>query len=96
MESLVNAAPGVEKILFTEEQVQARVAELGAQIACDYAGRAPVLVGILKGATLFVADLARELGQIASRQRTTEQRANDTAARPPRSPRLTRPASTGR
>jgi hypoxanthine phosphoribosyltransferase len=53
--------PDVTELVVGVAALQARVAELGAQIACDYAGRAPVLVGILKGATLFVADLARAI-----------------------------------
>ena len=53
--------PDVTELVVGVAALQARVAELGAQIACDYGGRAPVLVGILKGATLFVADLARAI-----------------------------------
>lgn len=53
--------PDVTELVVGVAALQARVAELGAQIATDYAGRAPVLVGILKGATLFVADLARAI-----------------------------------
>lgn len=43
------------------EELQARVAELGAQISADYAGRVPLLVGVLKGAFVFMADLARAI-----------------------------------
>ena len=39
----------VEEILLTHEQIQSRVAELGAQLAADYAEREPVLVSVLKG-----------------------------------------------
>ncbi|RPH36858.1 MAG: hypothetical protein EHM90_00975, partial [Chloroflexi bacterium] len=49
----------VEEILLTEEQIQARVAELGAELTADYAGRDPVLVSILKGSIVFLADLVR-------------------------------------
>ena len=45
----------------TREALQARVAELGQEIAADYRGREPVLVGVLKGAVPFVADLSRHL-----------------------------------
>lgn len=45
--------------LLSAEQIQARVAELGAEIARDYEGRDPILVSVLKGAFIFVADLAR-------------------------------------
>ncbi|MGZ8562293.1 MAG: hypoxanthine phosphoribosyltransferase, partial [Candidatus Limnocylindria bacterium] len=40
---------------------QARVAELGAQLAADYAGRDPVLVSVLKGSIIFLADLVRAM-----------------------------------
>ena len=43
----------------TREQIEARVAQLGAQISRDYAGSMPVCVGILKGATPFYCDLIR-------------------------------------
>ena len=49
----------VESILFTEEQVKARVRELGEQISRDYEGKNPVFVGILKGSFIFMADLVR-------------------------------------
>ncbi len=51
----------VEEILLTGEQIQARVAELGAELARDYAGRNPVLVSVLKGSIIFLADLVREM-----------------------------------
>lgn len=47
--------------LFTAEQIQTRIAELGADIAHDYAGRDPLLVGILKGAVIFISDLMRAI-----------------------------------
>jgi hypoxanthine phosphoribosyltransferase len=53
--------PDVEEILLSGEQVQARVAELGAQLAADYAGRDPVLVSVLKGSIIFLADLVRAM-----------------------------------
>jgi hypoxanthine phosphoribosyltransferase len=48
-------------VVITEEELQAKVAELGAQITEDYAGRAPLLVAVLKGASIFMADLARAI-----------------------------------
>jgi len=51
----------VERILVTEEQIQGRVAELGRDISRDYAGRDFVLLGILKGAAVFLADLTRAI-----------------------------------
>ena len=49
------------KILFTEEEIGKRVKELGAQIKEDYVGRKPILLGILKGCFVFMADLARSM-----------------------------------
>jgi len=51
----------VEKILVTEEQIKARIAELGAQITKDYEGKKLIVVGILKGAIVFYSDLARHI-----------------------------------
>ena len=42
-------------------ELQAKIAELGAQITADYTGRPPILVGVLKGAFMFMADLARAI-----------------------------------
>jgi hypoxanthine phosphoribosyltransferase len=53
--------PDILRIILTEEQIRSRVAELGAQISADYAGEPVLLVAVLRGATLFVADLAREM-----------------------------------
>lgn len=49
-------------ILISEEAIRARVAELAAQISRDYAGRGEIMmIGVLKGAFVFLADLARQL-----------------------------------
>jgi len=45
--------------LYTEEEILERVDQLGAEIAEDYAGKNPLLVGVLKGAWVFLADLTR-------------------------------------
>jgi hypoxanthine phosphoribosyltransferase len=45
--------------LFTAEQIQLRVAEMGAEIARDYRDTTPLLIGVLKGALLFLSDLVR-------------------------------------
>ncbi|WP_240550414.1 hypoxanthine phosphoribosyltransferase [Candidatus Roseilinea sp. NK_OTU-006] len=50
---------GIKRVLFTESQIAARVAELGAQISRDYAGKDLLLVGILRGGVVFLADLMR-------------------------------------
>jgi len=47
------------ELLISEEELQRRIAELGAEITADYEGRPPLLVGVLKGAFVFMADLAR-------------------------------------
>ena len=53
--------PYVGPVVVTEEQLRKRVTELGAQISADYAGRPPLLVGVLKGAFMFMSDLARAI-----------------------------------
>ncbi|MEL7208884.1 MAG: hypoxanthine phosphoribosyltransferase [Actinomycetota bacterium] len=53
--------PCIGPTLIGENELADRVAELGRQIAADYAGRPPLLVGVLKGAFLFMGDLAREI-----------------------------------
>ncbi len=51
----------VEEVLLSGDQIAARVAELGTQLAADYAGRTPVLVSVLKGSIVFLADLIRAM-----------------------------------
>src|SRR5437899_10892767 len=51
----------VAEVLVTEDQIQARVAELGRQISDDYAGRQLTLVSVLKGSLPFMADLMRTI-----------------------------------
>ncbi len=51
----------IGEILFSKEQIQERIVELGAEIARDYADREPILVSVLKGAFIFTADLARAI-----------------------------------
>src|SRR5690242_110073 len=52
---------GVGEVLIDQASLQGRVIELGAEISADYAGRDLLLVGVLKGAVFFMADLMREL-----------------------------------
>ncbi|MBD0330534.1 MAG: hypoxanthine phosphoribosyltransferase [Thermoleophilia bacterium] len=52
---------GVEQILIEDERLQERVSELGEEVSADYAGRDLLLVGVLKGAVFFMADLMRRL-----------------------------------
>ncbi|NYE56962.1 hypoxanthine phosphoribosyltransferase [Carboxydothermus ferrireducens] len=51
----------VAEILISEEEIRAKVKELGQQISRDYAGQDLLLVGILRGAMLFMSDLMREI-----------------------------------
>ncbi|HEX9609306.1 MAG TPA: hypoxanthine phosphoribosyltransferase [Candidatus Limnocylindria bacterium] len=51
----------VEEILLDADTIAARVAELGAQLSVDYAERNPVLLSVLKGAVVFLADLMRSM-----------------------------------
>ena len=41
--------PDVERVLYTEEELRSRIAQLGGQITADYAGRQPMLVSVLRG-----------------------------------------------
>lgn len=51
----------IEKILLNEDQISARVRELGQKISADYAGKDLLVVGILKGAFIFMSDLVRQI-----------------------------------
>jgi hypoxanthine phosphoribosyltransferase len=55
------ADPNLGEIVVPEDALQQRIAELGKQITDDYDGRPPLLVGVLKGAFLFMSDLARHI-----------------------------------
>lgn len=54
-------SPEVGRILIGAEGIQAKIVELGAAISRDYAGKDPLLVGVLKGVVLFMADLVRTI-----------------------------------
>ena len=51
----------VERILMTSEEIGARVRELGQQITNDYAGKDILMIGVLRGAVIFMSDLARAI-----------------------------------
>ncbi|HWN60286.1 MAG TPA: phosphoribosyltransferase family protein, partial [Streptosporangiaceae bacterium] len=51
----------LKEILISAERLQARIGELAAQIDADYAGRDLLLVGVLKGAVMVMADLSRAM-----------------------------------
>ena len=53
--------PELGRIVVSEDELQGRVAALGKEITADYADRPPLLVGVLKGAFLFMSDLARRI-----------------------------------
>ena len=53
--------PGLDKILFTEEQIQKRITEVAAQITERYRGRSLTLIGVLKGSIFFLTALARAI-----------------------------------
>ena len=51
----------LREILFSEEQIEKRIKELGAEITKDYAGKQLMLIGVLKGCFVFLADIARHI-----------------------------------
>lgn len=54
-------AKDIEKVLITREDIQKRCVELGVQLTADYTDKNPLVVGILKGAIPFMADIVREI-----------------------------------
>src|SRR5205807_3376198 len=59
--SQTELARAVTEVLIDEDRLRARVVELGEEISADYAGRDLLLIGVLKGAVFFMADLMRTL-----------------------------------
>ncbi|HEY4009149.1 MAG TPA: hypoxanthine phosphoribosyltransferase [Acidobacteriaceae bacterium] len=53
--------PQTMEVLFSREQIAERVHALGQQISTEYAGKSVVLIGVLKGAAIFLSDLARSI-----------------------------------
>ena len=53
--------PELGELVVSEDELQTRIAQLGKEITADYAGRPPLLVGVLKGAFVFMADIARAI-----------------------------------
>ena len=51
----------IKQILLTEEQIQNRIRELGESISAEYAGKNPIIVGVLKGVVVFYADMIRHI-----------------------------------
>jgi hypoxanthine phosphoribosyltransferase len=77
-----HVADDLESVLLTEDQITTRVAAMAAELERDYAGRRPVLIGVLGGAATFTVDLARaftgqvETSWMAIRSYTTRNRAS--------------------
>ncbi|EAX47240.1 hypoxanthine phosphoribosyltransferase [Thermosinus carboxydivorans Nor1] len=51
----------IQEILLSSEQLSARIREMGRQISADYAGKEILMIGVLRGAVIFMADLARAI-----------------------------------
>ena len=51
----------IMEVLLTEEQIKARIDELGKELSAEYAGKDPVVVGVLKGVVVFYADMIRKI-----------------------------------
>jgi hypoxanthine phosphoribosyltransferase len=49
----------IERVLISEEEIHARIAELGAQLTADYADKNPIFLGVLRGVVIFYADMVR-------------------------------------
>ncbi|XCB31050.1 hypoxanthine phosphoribosyltransferase [Arcanobacterium hippocoleae] len=58
---LQDIGDAIEKVLYTKAEIDARLGEMGAEISHDYAGKDLLLVGVLKGAIMVVADLSRKI-----------------------------------
>ena len=61
LEAYSELSDGISKVLFSAEEIQQRVLELGEEISIDYEGCRPLLVGVLKGVFPFMADLIRSI-----------------------------------
>jgi len=62
MHNRMTAEPGTPgEVILTEEEIQDRIRAMGAEITRDYEGRAPLLIGVLKGAIMVMSDLARAI-----------------------------------
>ena len=51
----------IERVLFSEEELDRRVSEIAAEINWDYAGKEPMLISVLRGSFVFMADLIRKI-----------------------------------
>jgi hypoxanthine phosphoribosyltransferase len=57
----LQSSTDVGRVIVSEDELRARIVELGEQITADYTGRPPLLVGVLKGAFMFMSDLSRAI-----------------------------------
>ena len=53
--------PDIEEVLYSEEEISAVVKDLGAQLTKEYEGKNPLVIGVLKGAVMFMTDLSRAM-----------------------------------
>jgi len=53
--------PDIKEVLYSEEEISAVVKDLGAQLTKEYAGKNPLVIGVLKGAVMFMTDLSRAM-----------------------------------
>ncbi|WP_128896619.1 hypoxanthine phosphoribosyltransferase [Longirhabdus pacifica] len=53
--------PDIEKVLFTEEEIQQKIAQLGVQLSEEYKDRSPLVICVLKGAFIFMGDLVKRM-----------------------------------
>ena len=67
MSQVNELSSAVSEILIDEETLQGRIADLGAQVSDDYRGRDLLLIGVLKGAIFFMADLMRSIEVLQTR-----------------------------
>ncbi|MBQ9168377.1 MAG: hypoxanthine phosphoribosyltransferase [Oscillospiraceae bacterium] len=51
----------IREVLLSEEQIKTRIAELGEELSKEYAGKNPVVVGVLKGVVIFYSDMVRQI-----------------------------------
>ena len=65
--------PNIGRIVVAEHELQQRIRDLGKEITADYVDGPPLLVGILKGAFMFMADLARAIDRVPGLRRAAEE-----------------------
>lgn len=51
----------IQQVLVSEEQIRTRIAELGQELTREYAGKNPLVIGVLKGVVVFYADMIRQM-----------------------------------